>query len=77
MWAMLLQGVEGQPAVRASCADGRVFEGAAAIVAVPLPVLQRDTLHFTPPLPADKLDAISQLRMHAAIKLLLVHIFVL
>ena len=41
-------------AVTVRCTDGRVFTGSAAIIAVPVTVLQRGSLNFSPRLPDDK-----------------------
>lgn len=44
-------------------ADGQTLEGDYAVIAVPLGVLQRNVIAFTPALPASKATAIGQLQM--------------
>ncbi|NMF56481.1 flavin monoamine oxidase family protein [Pseudanabaena yagii] len=51
--------------------DRGVFSGSRVIVTVPLGVLKRGTLKFSPPLPESKLAAIQQLGMGALNKLVL------
>ena len=60
-----------QSAVKATCVDGRVFCGAASIIATPVTVLQQEQLRFVPRLPADKVAALQAIRMAEAWKLLL------
>ena len=67
-----LMGVRRLRTVTATCVDGRRFHGVAAIVATPLPVLQRGILRFSPPLPPDKVSAIGSIAMREGVKLLLV-----
>ncbi len=49
--------------------DGKTYPADAAVVAVPLGVLQADAVHFTPPLPDTKQLALAGLRMGPVIKL--------
>lgn len=64
-------GPGGRTSVRATCADGRHMCGTAAIIAVPVTILQRGAIRFDPPLPAEKLGAIGAIRMMNAVKVLL------
>ena len=50
---------------------GEQLRASRVIVAVPLPLLQRAELGFSPPLPADKTRALRSIRMLAACKILL------
>ena len=47
--------------VRVRCTGGATEHGSHAVVTVPLGVLQRSALHFSPPLPADRIAAIDRL----------------
>ena len=64
--------VSGSACVSATCADGRSFDGAAAVIAVPLTALQHERIQFEPTLPEDKCAALRSIRMAEALKLLLV-----
>ncbi len=50
---------------------GAVIRARKVVVTVPLPVLQRQQLAFSPPLPPPKQQAIERLRMGNAVKLLM------
>ena len=50
-------------------ANGKVIKGSHTVLTVPIPVLQRDLIDFSPPLPTDKLDAINGIAMHSAAKI--------
>jgi len=51
--------------------DGSVVKGDFAICTIPLGVLQSGSVKFTPALPADKLTAISRLKMASLMRLYL------
>jgi monoamine oxidase len=50
---------------------GDVVRARAVVVAVPLPILKDGDIHFSPPLPPAKVDALSRMRMSNAVKLML------
>ncbi len=54
---------EGQNGVTLTSEDGRTFEGDAVLVTVPLGVLKKGVITFTPPLSEDKQTAIERLNM--------------
>ena len=62
----------GHRTVLAIDTHGRRFEGIAAIVAVPVSVLQRRGVHFSPELPLDKWEAICSIQMREAVKVICV-----
>jgi len=53
------------------CADGSTFITDKTIVAVPLPILQENSIEFNPILPIAKSNAINTLKMGAGMKLIL------
>ena len=55
--------------VRATTLDGQTHDADAAVVALPLGVLQADAVHFAPALPDTKQFALAGLRMGPVIKL--------
>ncbi|GLC55793.1 hypothetical protein PLESTB_001029400 [Pleodorina starrii] len=57
--------------VRICAADGRVVRCRAALVTVPVSILQQGSIAFSPPLPAAKAAAISRVRMGNAIKVII------
>ncbi len=57
--------------VRVTSRTGEVVLGSSAIVTLPLGVLRHHDVRFTPPLPAEKQQAIDGLGMTTALKLLL------
>jgi len=54
-----------------NCADGSTFITDKTIVAVPLPILQENSIEFNPILPIAKSNAINTLKMGAGMKLIL------
>jgi monoamine oxidase len=56
--------------VRVVTTTGETFTGDSAIITLPLGVLKRGSVTFTPALPQDKQAAIDSLRMGAALKLI-------
>ncbi len=60
---------DGEPGVRANTLDGVRYEADAAVIAVPLGVLQAGIIHFEPELPQHKRSALLGLRMGPVIKL--------
>jgi len=59
----------GEEGVQALCADGQHYPGQAAIVTLPLGVLQSGAVRFEPSLPADKLAALDGLHMGDSFKM--------
>lgn len=57
--------------VTVTCADGSTFTADKCVVAVPLPILQENSIAFTPALPTLKQNAIDTLKMDAGMKLFL------
>lgn len=53
----------------AACADGAVFAADAAVVTLPLGVLQSERIGFSPPLPRAKRQALAGLKMGPVMKL--------
>lgn len=64
------EGGARAPRVEVCDGMGRVVRAQAAIVTVPLPVLQRGELGFDPPLPVEQSTAVSALRMGNALKVI-------
>lgn len=65
-----LIGLEyGDDGVRALTLGGEVYEADAAVVTVPLGVLQAEAIRFSPELPREKRDALLGLRMGPVVKL--------
>jgi len=62
----------GADGVEVQCADGQRHQGRAAVVTLPLGVLQSGTVAFEPSLPADKLAALEGLHMGDSIKMIYV-----
>ncbi|KAL1530334.1 hypothetical protein AB1Y20_001243 [Prymnesium parvum] len=56
--------------VQLSDAAGQTVRARAAVVTVPLPVLQREDVKFTPPLPITFTEAINKLHMGSALKII-------
>jgi polyamine oxidase len=51
----------GPDGVQVRCVDGSSYAGTHVVMAVPLGVLKRAALRFSPALPADRLDAVDRL----------------
>lgn len=62
----------GADGVDVLCADGQRYRGRAAVVTLPLGVLQSGAVRFEPALPADKQAAIDGLRMGVSMKMIYV-----
>ncbi|MCS6836210.1 MAG: FAD-dependent oxidoreductase [Anaerolineae bacterium] len=62
----------GAAGVEVLCADGQRHQGQAAVVTLPLGVLQSGAVCFEPELPVDKQAALAGLRMGASIKMIYV-----
>lgn len=60
----------GEGGVQALTLSGEIYHADAAIISVPLGVLQTDTIHFVPELSGDKRAALLGLRMGPIIKLI-------
>jgi monoamine oxidase len=61
--------VWGDSGVRVETRQGEAFQGEAAIITLPVGVLQSGTVAFEPPLPTEKQATIRALRMGAGMKL--------
>ena len=59
---------EGVNPVLIESSDGRRLLASRLVVTVPLAVLQRKTIQFTPPLPIEKEEAIGAIRVGSALK---------
>jgi len=57
--------------VTIECADQQVYHAERVVMTLPLGVLQSNTVTFSPPLPEQKVEAISRLRMGAYKKVIL------
>jgi hypothetical protein len=62
---------DGPPPLVVTSDDGRTLEAAAVVVAVPVTILQRGLLQFSPPLPTRKREAIGSIRVAPACKVIL------
>jgi monoamine oxidase len=62
-------GPDGIFTVYSPRAGGTAFRARHVVVAVPIPALQRNTIKFNPPLPAEKVAAIGSLECEPALKI--------
>ena len=62
----------GQDGVRLTGADGTHFDGEAVVVTVPTSIIAKQKLRFSPSLPVDKLQCITELGMGPGLKLVYV-----
>jgi len=65
----VVQSIDWSDGVRVMTGDGRAFAADAAVVTLPLGLLQADRLRFDPPLPRHKREALAGLKMGPVMKL--------
>lgn len=65
----VVQAIDWTGSVTASASDGAIYEADAAVITLPLGVLQSGRARFNPPLPAHKREALTGLKMGPVMKL--------